>query len=115
MKHADDAGEIVKTESGPEHSAPQNTEFSSSFDEFAGAFVRDEPVLLAERDDSIYGRDIEAYKFGYRMAADSRFAGNEWAQAQADLEREWKKQGSNDWDLRWAEVQAGWMKARGMG
>src|SRR6476659_10312082 len=44
----------VKNDSGPEHFAPPNPTFSPSFDEFAGEFEGETPVLLADRGGSDY-------------------------------------------------------------
>ena len=48
MATSDSSHEPHKTETGPEHIAPANPDFSSTFDEFAGVFRRDDSTFLGE-------------------------------------------------------------------
>lgn len=110
---ARDQGDIEKTAKGPAQSAPENPEYGSSFDEFAGIFARDESVLLGERAGPEYEEDRGAYSFGYHMA--TQFTGREWVQVQRELQAEWRKQNRDDWDRFEDEIHRGWSIARGMG
>lgn len=105
----------ARNDLGPEHVAPSNPRFSSSFDEFAGVFVGSDPVLLAERARSDYEGDTEAIEFGKRMAAAREFAGREWTEAEPDLKAQWAKQRHGDWDRFQSAVHEGWIQARGTG
>lgn len=107
--------EILKNDAGPEHAAPVNPHFASSFDEYAGVFIADEPVLLGERDGPAYDQTKAASDFGREMASSKRFADREWAEAEAELKAEWLKKDGADWDTSWPEIQSGWTAARGMG
>ncbi len=102
-------------DSGPEHSAPRNPGYSGSFDEFAGAFISDDSVLMAERGGGGYERYREAFNFGHHMATQKHFAGRDWAAARQDLAAEWRKQGHESWDELEASVEKGWAEARGIG
>ena len=110
-----DAGDLEKTALGPAQSAPENPDFDSSFDEFAGVLARDESVLLGERRGPQYERDREAYSFGYRMATAKGYARRGWVDAETDLRSAWEQQGGTDWDHFQPEIQRGWMIARGLG
>jgi hypothetical protein len=115
VKAVADPGDLQRNENGPEHTAPVNERFSSSFDEFAGEFARETAVLLGDRSPSDYEQDREALELGHRMADDPRFAGRDWATVEKDLEAEWQKRGHGDWGRAQPTVQQGWMEARGMG
>ncbi len=105
----------VKNDAGPEHFAPVNPTFSPSFDEFAGDFAGETPVLLAERGKSDFAQHEEAYDFGHRFALDSRFSGREWSNAEAELQAEWSNSGRHGWEQWCPSVQMGWTRARGLG
>jgi hypothetical protein len=110
---SDSSHEPHKTETGPDHIAPENPHFSSSFDEFAGILPRDDSVFLGAR-----GEDYEPYKraydFGYRMAEENRLAQKDWIGVEQELRREWAN-GSGDWDKVREAVQQGWEARRGLG
>jgi hypothetical protein len=105
--------EESKTESGPEFVAPDNPNYSSSFDEFAGVFPRGNSAFLGGR-----GHDYQAYKracdFGYKMATNRRFNGRDWVDAEAELKGEWTHS-NGDWSMAREAVQQGWEAARGLG
>jgi len=105
--------DLVKTETGPEQVAPQNPSYDSSFDEFAGVFVRNEAVLLGDRDEAVYPENRDAYQFGYQMA--ERFTGRDWPEAESDVYAEWSKNHHGDWATLEPQVQEGWRASRGMG
>ena len=69
-----DPGEVFKDANGPEHRAPENANFSGSFDEFAGLNPRDRRELMAERHRSDYAFAADAYELGQRLARDRRYA-----------------------------------------
>jgi hypothetical protein len=75
--------------------APGNREYESSFDEFAGAWAKTDPMFFAER-----GADYEpfrlAYEFGANLANDKRSparAGTRRSPASA-------RTGTNEWTGR---------------
>ena len=103
----------VLNDAGPEHWAPHNTKYTSSFDEFAGAFVRENSDLFAERSESDYKPYLEAYSFGYRSALDDRFFHRTWEESAADLRNRWERNGERNWVDMETSVQRGWQKARG--
>ncbi len=105
----------VLNDAGPEHWAPHNPKYTSSFDEFAGAFVRDHSDLFAERSPSDYKPYLEAYSFGYRSALDDRFFKRTWDESSADLRSEWERNGERNWQETETSVQRGWQKAKGWG
>lgn len=105
----------VKTDSGPEHWAPRNEQYTSSFDEFAGVMARDESTVLADRGGE-YQQYRQAFDFGHRMANESRFTRCDWVKVEQELRRDWEKRHSDvAWDRVSTPVQQGWEAARGMG
>lgn len=104
----------VKNDAGPEHWAPHNTKYSSSFDEFAGEMARTDTYILAGRADEYEGYK-DAFDFGHRMAYEKRFANRDWANCADDLRGEWDRGGALPWDRVRTYVQHGWEAARGMG
>ena len=104
----------VKTDSGPEHWAPRNEQYSSSFDEFAGVMAREHSVMLAGRG-ADYDLNREAYDFGYRMAAENRLAERDWSNVEDQLSRDWQSRRTEPWDQVRSSVQQGWEANRGMG
>lgn len=110
---AANTGDLVRQEHGLEDAAPVNDRYSSSFDEFAGVFSRDEPVMLADRSRTDFGDYPDAVAFGYRMAHHSTFAGRDWAGCERDLAAKWRDSGHNDWDEVWPAAQMGFMMDRG--
>jgi len=113
MATSDSSHEPHKTETGPDHTAPANPHFSSTFDEFAGVFRRDDSTFLGER-----GQDYEPYKraydFGYRMGVENRFAKKDWTEAEQEIQREWETVNA-DWSKTREAVRQGWEGARGTG
>ncbi len=106
-------GDLEKTATGPDHIAPENPSYKSSFDEFAGTFVRDDAVLLGDRDEAVYPENRDAYEFGCQMA--ERFTGREWSDAQSDVHTEWSTNHDGDWSVIEPQVQEGWRASRGLG
>jgi len=105
--------ESHKTETGPEYIAPDNPGYSSSFDEFAGAFLRRDSAFLGRRGED-YQTCKRAYDFGYQMATNRRFTGRDWVDAEAELQTEWTRS-NGDWSVAREAIQQGWKSARGLG
>lgn len=115
-QHVEDAYDTrVKTDSGPEHWAPHNAEYQSSFDEYAGVFARADSSVLAERGGT-YSGYAAATQFGHEMAHHKNFADREWVRAEDDLRAKWLEQHpDDDWDRVRTYIQQGWVTARGTG
>lgn len=94
--------------------APINWEYESSFDEFAGAWAKADPMFFAER-----GADYEpfrlAYEFGAKLASNNRFAGQSWVTAESRIRTDWQKRTDRPWEEVAPEIQRGWTEARGEG
>jgi hypothetical protein len=103
-----------KTSSGPEHYAPPNEKFNSSFDEFAGVLRRGDLTFLAGRGE-LYESHREAFDFGGRLAEDAGFAGRPWATVEPELRAEWEREGQHDWANVRDSVRQGWESSRGTG
>src|SRR5215831_11070667 len=84
--------------------APLNWEYESSFDEFAGAWAKTDPIFFAER-----GTDYEpfrlAYDFGANLANDKRFADQSWATAEPRVRSDWEKRTDRPWQEVSSEIQ----------
>jgi hypothetical protein len=106
-------GMEVKTDSGPEHWAPRNPAFESSFDEFAGLFCSDRTEFLAARGVG-YEDSREAFDFGYLHGASKRWKRHAWADVEARLRAEWEKAGRSRWESLRGMVELGWDSARGL-
>ncbi len=104
----------VKTDSGPEHWAPRNPSFDSTFDEFAGVFRRDHTTFMANRGVG-YDRYRAAFEFGYRNGSAERRKGTRWVLAEPQLQSNWERTGNGDWPGVREFVELGWEAARGMG
>jgi hypothetical protein len=102
-----------KTDFGPEHWAPSNPAFESSFDEFAGAFCRARTEFLAARG-AAYEDGRAAFEFGYRQSASERWKRQAWADVEARLRAEWEKAGRSGWESLRGMVELGWNGARGL-
>jgi hypothetical protein len=115
-QHVEDASDTrVMTDQGPEHWAPHNESYKSSFDEYAGTLAREESTVLAGRGET-YSEYREAYDFGYRQAGERDFAGQNWASVEGRVRSKWgERHSGEEWDRVSAAVQQGWESARGMG
>lgn len=94
--------------------APDNWDYESSFDEFAGAWAKEHTTFFAER-----GADYEpvrrAYEFGAKLAHDNRFADQSWVTSESRIRADWEKRTDRPWAEVSSEIQRGWNEARGEG
>ena len=105
---------VTKTDIGPEHSAPENPYFDSSFDEFAGVFTREDQVVPLARRGADYEYELHAFRWGFKMANADDFRGREWPQAEPELRRKWDSS-RMPWQEARAAIREGGDEARGLG
>lgn len=101
----------MKSDTGPEHVAPNNLDYLSSFDEYAGLTETDKTRFLAERGAG-FRNFVRAFEFGRSQARSS--GTRTWAQAQNDVRAEWDKQ-SGEWGDNRAAIAQGWESVKGTG
>lgn len=112
MKTIDNA---ERNDAGPEHQAPLNPAFSSSFDEFAGATEGAEANFLGQRG-SAYPGVKDAFDFGFRLANEDAFRGRTWSAAEEDVRAAWaRRKESGTWNQFRTSIEQGWETARGTG
>jgi uncharacterized protein (TIGR02271 family) len=110
--------ERVKGYSPAEATARAEAHSSSSsaantFDTYANEFRNDFTSKYGKRGYT-YDRYEPAYRYGYTLANDKRYAGKDWAAIEADARRDWEKnhQGSA-WEDFKESIRYGWERVKG--
>ena len=60
-----------------------------------------------------YDQYAPAYRFGYELANDRRYANSDWNAVEADARRSWSSQNGGRWDDFKEAVKYGWDRVRG--
>jgi hypothetical protein len=98
---------------GPESVAPENPEFASSFDEYAGMTNSGaKGLFFAERGED-YGAFRAAYEFGAQLATDEDFRDLDWAGAADRVRQRWNEKQPESWDRLRSAIEQGWETVRG--
>jgi uncharacterized protein (TIGR02271 family) len=62
-----------------------------------------------------YERWAPAYRYGYELAGDRRYAGRDWAALEADARRDWETRHQGTWDEFKDTIRHAWERVRGRG
>ena len=54
-----------------------------------------------------------AYRYGYTLACDKRYAGKDWSAIEADVQRDWEKNNQGAWEDFKDSIQYAWDRVRG--
>lgn len=60
-----------------------------------------------------YDRYEPAYRYGYTLANDTRYAGKDWLAVEADARREWERNNQGVWEDFKDAIRYGWDRVRG--
>lgn len=60
-----------------------------------------------------YEQSEPAYRYGYTLANDERYAGREWTDIEADARRDWESSNQGTWEDFKDSVRNSWERARG--
>jgi len=60
-----------------------------------------------------YERWAPAYRYGYELAGDRRYAGRDWAALEADARRDWEGRHQGTWDEFKDTIRHAWERVRG--
>jgi hypothetical protein len=60
-----------------------------------------------------YSEYAPAYRFGYDLAADSRYRGKDWLSIEPEVKRAWETQGGGKWEKFKGSIQSAWLSALG--
>lgn len=79
---------------------------------FAGEFESDWQAGHAGRTGLQY-RDVEpGYRYGYHLGRSGRYAGDDWAAIESQVQGDWDRQGYGPWEHYREAVRAGWERTR---
>ena len=86
---------------------------ANTFDTYANDFRSNFTTKYGNRGYS-YDRYEPAYRYGYTLAGDTRYAGKDWSAIEADVRRDWEKnnQGSA-WEDFKDSIRYAWDRVRG--
>jgi len=83
-----------------------------SFDVYEPEFRQHYTTALAGRGYP-YEHWAPAYRYGYALAGDPRYAGRNWAAIEADARRDWEQRYGETWEESKGAVRYAWEKLRG--
>jgi uncharacterized protein (TIGR02271 family) len=104
---------VRRTEVNVENLGAAQGQRTTGFDTFASDFRNDFTTKYGSRGHS-YDRYEPAYRYGYTIASDKRYAGKDWSAIESDVRRDWEKnnQGST-WEDFKESIRYGWERVKG--
>jgi uncharacterized membrane protein len=88
-----------------------NTDFGK-FEDYAPDFRTNFTTRYGNRGYT-YDRYEPAYRYGYTLAYDKRYAGKDWSAIEADVRRDWEKNNQGAWEDFKDSIQYAWDRVRG--
>jgi uncharacterized protein (TIGR02271 family) len=97
-----------RTTPTPATAAPIN----HRFEDYEADFQRHQRTASADRGQS-YAQCAPAYRYGYTLATDPRYAGRDWSAIEAEGRRDWEARHQGNWEEFKDAVRYGWEHVRG--
>ncbi len=88
-----------------------NTDFGK-FEDYAPDFRTNFTTRYGNRGHT-YDRYEPAYRYGYTLACDKRYAGKDWSAIEANVRRDWEKNNQGAWEDFKDSIQYAWDRVRG--
>ena len=82
------------------------------FEDYEADFQRHHRTASAGREQS-YAQCAPAYRYGYALATEPRYAGRDWSTIEAEARRDWQARHQGNWDEFKDAVRYGWEHVRG--
>jgi uncharacterized protein (TIGR02271 family) len=82
------------------------------FEDYEPDFQRHFRTAWAGREQS-YAHGAPAYRYGYALATDQRYAGRDWSTIEAEARRDWEARHQGSWEEFKDAVHYGWERVRG--
>jgi len=82
------------------------------FDDYATDFRNNFTTTYGTRGYT-YNRYEPAYRYGYTLATDQRYANKDWAAIEADARRDWEKNNQGVWEDFKDSIRYAWDRVRG--
>ena len=101
-----------RTEMAAELIGTEHARKTPGFDTYEADFRRHYNATLASCGVA-YGHWAPAYRYGYALAGDRRYAGRDWAAIEAEARRDWETRHQGMWDEVQEPVRYAWDKGRG--
>jgi uncharacterized protein (TIGR02271 family) len=84
----------------------------SRFEDYEADFQQHHRTAWAGREQS-YSHCTPAYRYGYTLATDPRYAGRDWAALEAEARRDWEGRHQGSWEEFKDAIHYGWEHVRG--
>jgi hypothetical protein len=82
------------------------------YEDYGDDFRRNFNTFYASRGHA-YDRYEPAYRYGYTIAGDKRYAGKEWSAIEADVRSDWEKNNQGAWEDFKDSIRYAWDRVRG--
>jgi hypothetical protein len=105
------AGPYVAPSSTLRTEAPRNVNLSK-FEDYDPDFRNNFNMLYANRG-YMYDRYEPAYRYGYTLASDTRYAGKDWSEIEIDARRDWETRHQGAWEDFKDSIRYAWDRVRG--
>jgi uncharacterized protein (TIGR02271 family) len=103
---------VRRTEVEVEKIGPDSREQVRGYDGYESDFRNNFNSLYASRGHS-YGRYEPAYRYGCTLAGDTRYAGKDWSEIEADARRDWETRNHGAWEDFKDSIRYAWDRVRG--
>jgi len=110
----DPTSELYKTDDVRRQSniSTMTTAAGMGFDTYASDFRNDFTTRYGDRGYT-YDRYEPAYRYGYTIANDRRYAGKDWSAIESDVRSDWEKNNQGAWEDFKDSVRYAWDRVRG--
>jgi hypothetical protein len=105
------AGPYTASSSAPRTDAQRGTGLSK-FEDYSDDFRRNFTNTCGDRGYT-YDRYEPAYRYGYTLGNDYRYAGKDWSEVEPEARREWETKNQGAWEDFKDSVRYAWDRVRG--
>jgi uncharacterized protein (TIGR02271 family) len=88
------------------------TPVDDRFEDYEADFERHHRTVWAGREQS-YAHCAPAYRYGYALATEPRYAGRDWSMIEAEARRDWEARHQGKWEEFKDAVRYGWERVHG--
>ena len=111
-EHTETVRDTVRhTEVNVEQAETHPTTEARGFETYAPAFRQHYTSTFADRGEA-YEKYEPAYRYGYMLTTNPRYRGRNWADVEADVQRDWEARHVGTWDRYRDAIYYGWDKGR---
>jgi len=104
---------VRRTDVEVEQLGPKQGQNLSGFEAYDADFRTNFQTTFGKKKGVTYERYLPAYRYGYTLASDQRYAGRDWTTFEAEARRDWEGRNQGAWEDMKDAIRYAWDKVRG--